>query len=113
MILKNITDYSGVDLSTVSRITCNKYADTHFGIIRLKDLFSEGIENAEGKNVSNRVIQAAIADLVRNEDKAKQFTDRQLVTLLSVKGFTIARRTVAKYREQLRIPAAQFRSALV
>jgi RNA polymerase sigma-54 factor len=113
MILKNITDYSGVDISTVSRITCNKYADTHFGIIRLKDLFSEGIENAEGKNVSNRVIQAAIADLVRNEDKAKQFTDRQLVTLLSVKGFTIARRTVAKYREQLRIPAAQFRAALV
>lgn len=113
MILKNITDYSGVDISTVSRITCNKYADTHFGIIRLKDLFSEGIENAEGKNVSNRVIQAAIEDLVRNEDKAKQFTDRQLVTLLSVKGFKIARRTVAKYREQLRIPAAQFRAALV
>jgi RNA polymerase sigma-54 factor len=113
MILKNITDYSGVDISTVSRITCNKYADTHFGIIRLKDLFSEGIENAEGKNVSNRVIQAAIAELIKNEDKEKQFTDRQLVTLLSSKGFTIARRTVAKYREQLRIPAAQYRAALV
>ncbi|HTJ50932.1 MAG TPA: RNA polymerase factor sigma-54 [Cyclobacteriaceae bacterium] len=109
MILKNITDHSGVDISTVSRITCNKYADTHFGIVCLKDLFSEGIENAEGKSVSNRVIQSAIAELVKNEDKKKQFTDRQLVTLLSAKGYSIARRTVAKYREQLRIPAAQYR----
>jgi len=113
MILKNVSDKSGVDISTISRITCNKYADTHFGIIRLKDLFSEGIENAEGKTVSNRVIQSAIEEIVRNEDKKNQLTDRELVSLLSVKGFDIARRTVAKYREQLRIPAAQFRSLLV
>jgi RNA polymerase sigma-54 factor len=113
MILKNITDNSGVDISTISRITCNKYADTHFGTIRLKDLFSEGIENANGRNISNRVIQSAIEEIVKNEDKKKQLTDRQLVTLLSNKGFDIARRTVAKYREQLGIPAAQFRSLLV
>jgi RNA polymerase sigma-54 factor len=113
MILKNVADRTSVDISTVSRITCNKYADTHFGTIRLKDLFSEGIENEQGENISNRVIQSAIEDVVRSEDKKSPLTDQQLVTVLSMKGFNIARRTVAKYREQLRIPAVQLRAMWV
>lgn len=110
MILKNVADIAGVDISTVSRITCNKYADTHFGTILLKDLFSEGIENKEGEVISNRVIQTAIEEVVQAEDKKNPYTDQQLVSLLSTKGFTIARRTVAKYREQLQIPVAQMRA---
>lgn len=113
MILRNITDRCGVDIASVSRITCNKYADTDFGVICLKDLFSEGIENLQGKNVSNKVIQAAIENIIQNEDRKNQLTDQQLVALLSAKGFNIARRTVAKYREQLNIPSAQLRSILV
>ena len=110
MILKNVSDKTGVDISTISRITCNKYADTHFGTILLKDLFSEGIQNDRGENISNRVIQSAIEEVVRNEDKKNLLTDQQLVGILSGKGFHIARRTVAKYREQLKIPAAQLRA---
>ena len=113
MILKNVADKTGVDISTISRITCNKYADTHFGTVLLKDLFSEGIENVLGESISNRVIQSAIAEMVKNEDKKNLLTDQQLVTVLSTKGFNIARRTVAKYREQLRIPAAQLRAIWV
>ena len=113
MILKQVADRTGVDISTISRITCNKYADTHIGTIRLKDLFSEGIENELGENISNRVIQSALQDVVRNEDKKNPLADQELVTVLSMKGFNIARRTVAKYREQLRIPAAQLRSMWV
>jgi RNA polymerase sigma-54 factor len=113
MILKNVADKTGVDISTISRITCNKYADTHFGTIRLKDLFSEGIENEQGENISNRVIQSAIETVVKGEDKKSPLTDQQLVTVLSMKGFNIARRTVAKYREQLRIPAVQLRAMWV
>ncbi len=113
MILKNVADRTGTDISTVSRITCNKYADTHFGVIRLKDLFSEGIENEHGENVSNRVIQAAMETIIRNEDKKNPLTDQQIVTALSMKGFVLARRTVAKYREQLGIPAVQLRAMWV
>jgi RNA polymerase sigma-54 factor len=110
MILKNVADRAGVDISTVSRITCNKYADTPFGTILLKDLFSEGIENEQGEVISNRVIQTAIEEVVENEDKKNPYTDQQLVAILSLKGFNIARRTVAKYREQLQIPVAQMRA---
>ena len=113
MILKNVANKTGVDISTISRITCNKYADTHFGTIRLKDLFSEGIENEQGENISNRVIQSAIEEVVKNEDKKNPLTDQQLVTALSMKGFNIARRTVVKYREQLRISAVQLRAMWV
>ena len=113
MILRNVADRTGADISTISRITCNKYADTHFGIIRLKDLFSEGIENGQGENVSNRVIQSAMEEIIKNEDKKNPLTDQQLVTALSMKGFVLARRTVAKYREQLAIPAVQLRAMWV
>jgi RNA polymerase sigma-54 factor len=113
MILKNITDRTGVDISTVSRITCNKYADTHFGVILLKDLFSEGIENLYGESVSNRVIQSALSEILKKEDTKSKLTDIQLVGLLAAKGFKIARRTVTKYRERLRIPSAPLRGMLV
>ncbi len=110
MILKNIADMIGVDISTVSRITCNKYVETPFGTILLKDLFTEGIANEKGKVISNRVIQSSLEELIETEDKKNPYTDQQLVTILAEKGFSIARRTVAKYREQLQIPVAQMRS---
>jgi len=110
MILKNIAEMVGVDISTVSRITCNKYAATPFGTLLLKDIFTEGIINEQGETISNRVIQSAIEEVIETEDKQKPFTDQQLVSILSQKGFSIARRTVAKYRELLQIPVAQMRA---
>lgn len=110
MILKNIAEIVGVDISTVSRITCNKYISTPFGTLLLKEVFTEGIINQHGETISNRVIQTAIEEVIETEDKQKPFTDQQLVTILSQKGFSIARRTVAKYRELLQIPVAQMRA---
>jgi RNA polymerase sigma-54 factor len=112
MILKNVADMVGVDISTVSRITCNKYVQTHFGNVLLKSLFTEGIANHKGEVVSNKVIQKAIEEVIKNEDKRCPYSDQQLVKVLAKKGFEIARRTVTKYREQLHIPAAQMRAFL-
>jgi RNA polymerase sigma-54 factor len=109
MILKNIADKVGLDISTVSRITCNKYAETPFGTILLKDLFSEGLLNKEGDNISNKVIQNTIEDVIKAEDKHKPYTDKELVAILSAKGYEVARRTVAKYRNLLKIPVSQMR----
>jgi RNA polymerase sigma-54 factor len=109
MILKNIAEMVGVDISTVSRITCNKYAESPFGLLLLKDLFTEGIANQKGQVISNKVIQSAIEDVIENEDKHNPYTDQQLVKILSQKGFSVARRTVAKYREQLQIPVSHVR----
>ena len=109
MILKNIADRVGVDISTVSRVTSNKYVDTPFGIILLKNLFTEGIINKEGEVISNRVIQSAIEGVIEKEDKLSPYTDQQLVAILANKGINVARRTIAKYREQLQIPVAQLR----
>ncbi|MBC8035491.1 MAG: RNA polymerase factor sigma-54 [Chitinophagaceae bacterium] len=112
MILKNVAEIVGVDISTVSRICCNKYAETPFGTVLLKDLFTEGIENGYGDIISNRVIQSAVVDIIDEEDKKKPYTDQQLVKLLAMKGYNVARRTVAKYREQMKIPIAQMRGLL-
>jgi len=109
MKLKDIADRVKVDISTVSRLTCNKYAETPFGTILLKDLFTEGIVNQEGTNISNKVIQNIISDVIESEDKKSPYTDRQLVAILAAKGYSIARRTVAKYRELMNIPVAQVR----
>ena len=109
MILKNVAEMVGVDISTVSRITCNKYAETPFGLLLLKDLFTEGIANQQGQVISNKVIQSAIEEVIENEDKHNPYTDQQLVKILSQKGFSVARRTVAKYREQLQIPVSHVR----
>ncbi|HVG17137.1 MAG TPA: RNA polymerase factor sigma-54 [Chitinophagaceae bacterium] len=110
MILKNIAEMVGVDISTVSRITCNKYAETPFGLLLLKDLFTEGIANEKGLVISNKVIQSAIEEVIESEDKHNPYTDQQLVSILLQKGFSVARRTVAKYREQLQIPVSHVRS---
>ncbi|KAK6022887.1 Sigma-54, DNA binding domain protein [Ostertagia ostertagi] len=110
MVLRMVAEQSGCDISTVSRITSNKYAETHFGLIYLKDLFSEGIADKKGEVISNKVIQSVIEEAIQGEDKRHPFTDQQLVNILSAKGYNIARRTVAKYREQLRIPIAQIRA---
>lgn len=109
MILKNIAEIVGVDISTVSRITCNKYAESPFGILLLKDLFTEGIANQTGQVISNKVIQSAIEEVIESEDKHNPYTDQQLVKILAEKGFSVARRTVAKYREQLQIPVSHVR----
>jgi RNA polymerase sigma-54 factor len=110
MVLRNVADLSGLDISTISRITSNKYAETHFGLIYLKKLFSEGIADTKGEVISNKVIQSVIGDAIHSEDKKHPYTDQQLVNLLSLKGYNIARRTVAKYREQMQVPIAQIRA---
>ncbi|HEX5669161.1 MAG TPA: RNA polymerase factor sigma-54 [Chitinophagaceae bacterium] len=110
MILKNIAEETGADISTVSRVTSNKYASTPFGNILLKDLFTEGLPSDTGETVSSRVIQHELKEVIDQEDKKRPFTDHQLVTMLEKKGYKIARRTVAKYREMLRIPTAQLRA---
>jgi RNA polymerase sigma-54 factor len=110
MILKNVAEIVGVDISTVSRITCNKYAESPFGLLLLKDLFTEGIANEKGQVISNKVIQSAIEEVISGEDKHNPYTDQQLVAILLAKGFSVARRTVAKYREQLQIPVSHVRS---
>jgi RNA polymerase sigma-54 factor len=112
MILKNIADKVGLDISTVSRITCNKYVETPFGTILLKDLFSEGLPNKEGDAISNKVIQNTIEDVIKAEDKNRPYTDKELVAILSEKGYQVARRTVAKYRNLLKIPISQMRGIL-
>ncbi|MCY7349792.1 MAG: RNA polymerase factor sigma-54 [Cytophagaceae bacterium] len=113
MILKDVADLIGMDISTVSRVTSNKYAQTPFGIIHLKDLFTEGVKNEAGDEVSNREIQQAIVEIVDVEDKSAPLTDQQIQDLLGGKGYHVARRTVAKYREQLDIPVAKMRRILL
>ncbi len=85
MILKNIAEIVGVDISTVSRITCNKYVETSFGLLLLKELFTEGIANEKGMVISNKVIQSAIEEVIEAEDKHNPYTDQQLVNILSQK----------------------------
>lgn len=110
MVLRNLADMLNMDISTISRITSNKYAETHFGLIYLKKLFSEGIADKKGEVISNKVIRSVIEEAISKEDKKKPYTDQQLVTILSASGYNIARRTIAKYREQLQIPIAQIRA---
>lgn len=110
MILKNIADETGVDISTVSRITCNKYVQTPFGTLLLKDLFTEGLSNADGALISNKVIQSTIEEVIETEEKTNPYTDQQLVQVLAERGIKVARRTIAKYREMLQIPVAQVRA---
>jgi len=109
MILKDIAERTNLDISTVSRVISNKYAETPFGTIFLKKLFSEGLPDKEGTSVSNKVIQKIIEEMVETEDKKNPYTDQQIAALLTEKGYVIARRTVAKYREQLQIPIAMYR----
>ena len=109
LILKDVAEVTGYDISTISRATISKYVQTPFGIFPLRYFFSDGIANSEGEEVSIKEVHNIIKELVDEEDKTTPLTDEQLVTALAQRGFKIARRTVAKYREQLHIPVARMR----
>mgnify|MGYP006279210589 CR=1 FL=1 len=112
MILKDIADMTNLDISTISRVVNSKYIQTHFGIFPLKYFFSEGMQTESGEEVSTREIKSILQDCINNEDKKKPLTDDRLSAILNEKGYHIARRTVAKYREQLGLPVARLRKKL-
>jgi RNA polymerase sigma-54 factor len=112
MILKDIAEEIGMDISTVSRVASNKYIQTPYGTFLIKRFFSESMTNADGEEVSTREIKKILEDTVAEENKQKPMTDDALAKILKEKGYPIARRTVAKYREQLDIPVARMRKEL-
>ncbi|MEY5042522.1 MAG: hypothetical protein RLZZ414_2086 [Bacteroidota bacterium] len=112
MILKDIADIIGLDISTVSRVANSKYIQTDFGTFLIKSFFSESMENDAGEEVSTREIKKILQDCIAAEDKRKPLTDERLAEVLLEKGYPIARRTVAKYREQLNIPVGRMRKEL-
>lgn len=112
MILKDIADITGLDVSTISRVANSKYIQTNFGILPLKFFFSEGMQTESGEEVSTREIKKILQDCLDSEDKRHPITDDKLAEILKEKGYQIARRTVAKYREQLNIPVARMRKEL-
>ena len=109
MILKDVAEASGLDISTISRVSNSKYVQTNFGIFPLKFFFSDAYTNQEGEELSVRQIHKALEECIANEDKKKPLTDDELTEILKEKGFPLARRTVAKYRQQLNIPVARLR----
>jgi len=112
MILKDIAQRTGFDISTISRVSNSKYIQTHFGIFPLKYFFSEGLQKEGGEEVSTREIKKILQECIVQEDKRKPLTDEKLAQILKDKSYNIARRTVAKYREQLNIPVARLRKKL-
>ena len=112
MVLKDIAERTGFDISTISRVVNSKYIETHFGIYSLKYFFSEGLENQEGEEVSTRELKKALLECVGTENKSKPLTDDELVDVMSQRGYKVARRTIAKYRDQLGIPKARLRKEL-
>ena len=109
MILKDIADATKLDVSTISRVVNSKYVQTQFGIIPLKQLFSEAMQTDSGEEVSSYEIKNILSDCIQKENKHKPLTDETLMNILNDKGYRIARRTVAKYREMLGIPVARLR----
>lgn len=112
MVLKDIAAKTGFDISTISRVVNSKYIETHFGIFPLKYFFSEGLENQQGEEVSTRELKVVLQECVDRENKQKPLTDDELVTIMNGKGYKVARRTIAKYRDQLGIPKARLRKEL-
>lgn len=112
MILKDIAERTGLDISTVSRVANSKFVQTEFGTYRLKFFFSESLSTESGEEVSTREVKKILSDMVEGEHKRKPLSDERLTELLQEKGYNIARRTVAKYREQLNIPVARLRKEL-
>ncbi len=112
MILKDVAEMTGLDISTVSRVANSKFIQTPFGIIPLKFFFSEGLQTDSGEEVSTREIKRILQDCIENEQKRRPLTDERLTEILQEKGYQIARRTVAKYREQLNIPVARLRKEI-
>lgn len=112
MILKDIADRINMDISTVSRVANSKYVQTEFGTFLLKSFFSEAIQTDSGEEVSNKEVKKILEECIANEDKRKPLADEKLTEILKEKGYTIARRTVAKYREAMNIPVARLRKQL-
>ena len=112
MVLKDIAKKIKMDISTISRVANSKYMDTPYGIKLLKDFFSEGMKNIEGEDVSTIEIKKTLESIISNEDKSKPLTDKLLSDLLKEKGYNVARRTIAKYREQLGFPVARLRKKI-
>ena len=112
MILKDIAEIVSLDISTISRVVNSKYIQTHFGTFLLKKFFSESLSTDSGEEVSTIEVKRIMQDLLELEDKRKPLTDEKLALLLKDKGYNIARRTVAKYREQLNIPVGRLRKQL-
>lgn len=112
MILKDISNKVGLDISTVSRVANSKYVQTPFGTFLLKSFFSESLQNSMGEEISTREIKKILSDTIEGENKSTPLTDEELEEILLKKGYNIARRTIAKYRKQLRIPVARLRKEL-
>jgi RNA polymerase sigma-54 factor len=113
MILKDVADRIGMDISTISRVVNGKYVQTEWGVYELKYFFSEGLTTESGEEVSNKEVKALIERIISDEDKGKPLSDQRIATMLEDKGIEIARRTVTKYREQLGIPVARLRKQIV
>ncbi len=112
MVLKDIAEMTGFDISTISRVVNSKYVETHFGVYPLKYFFSEGLADQEGNERSTRELKKVLQELIDEEDKRKPLTDDKLVDLMTKRGYAVARRTIAKYRDQLNIPTARLRKEL-
>jgi len=112
MILKDIADITSLDVSTISRVVNSKFVQTEFGTKLLKDFFSESLQTSSGEEVSTLEVKKILSDIIENENKRKPLSDEKIKDMLQEKGYHIARRTVAKYREQLHIPVARLRKEL-
>jgi RNA polymerase sigma-54 factor len=113
LTLKDVAERTGFDVSTISRTFLNKYVQTEFGIFPLKFFFSDKISNSEGSEISTREIKQKLREVIEQEDKYNPVTDDQLVEIMHKSGYPIARRTVAKYREQMDIPVARLRRQML
>ena len=112
MILKDIADKINMDISTVSRVANSKYVSTPYGTKLIKEFFSESMKNDQGEDVSTKEIKKILETIITEENKKKPYTDERLAAILKEKGYPIARRTVAKYREQLELPVARLRKEI-
>ena len=112
MILKDVSKLTNLDVSTISRVANSKFVQTEYGTYKLKFFFSESLQTDSGEEVSTREVKSLLNEIVAAENKLKPLSDDELTEMLSEKGYTIARRTVAKYRESLNIPVARLRKEL-
>ena len=112
MILKDVAEKTGLDISTISRVSNSKYVQTNFGVYPLKYFFSDGMQTDSGEEVSTREIKKILKEAIDAEDKRTPLSDEKLCDILNEKGYMIARRTVAKYREQQGIPVARLRKEM-
>jgi RNA polymerase sigma-54 factor len=112
MILKDIADQINMDISTVSRVANSKYVTTPYGTKLIKEFFSESMKNDQGEDISTKEIKIILKTVIASEDKKKPYTDDKLTLKLKAEGYLIARRTIAKYREQLDIPVARLRKKI-